>query len=91
MTIALFSAHLPGSDGEGEEIAVFFQSMGQREAVIDDDVLGGERCFGEMEAVITRINADLIMASGNLHHTLMYKYFAMFHKKSPMKNDAGHR
>lgn len=37
----LLGAHLSGSDGEGEKIAVFFQGMRQRETVIDDDILRG--------------------------------------------------
>ena len=52
---------------------VVFQGVRQREAVIDDDILRGQDCFGEMKAVITRINADLITVPGDLHNALMYK------------------
>jgi len=64
---------------------VFFQGVRQREAVIDDDILRGKCCFGEMQTVIARINADLITVSTNLHLTLMYKQFIVFHDYSPMQ------
>ena len=41
ITEVLFGTHMPGSDGEGEEIAVFFQSVRQGETVIDNDILRG--------------------------------------------------
>lgn len=63
----LFRTHLPGCDGEREEIAVFFQGVRQREPVIDNDILLREHCFSEMESVIPRINTDLIAMSGNFY------------------------
>jgi len=64
---------------------VLFQGVLQGEAVINDDVLRCKCCFGEMETVIARVYADLIMLPANLNNTFMYKNFIIFHNKTPKK------
>jgi hypothetical protein len=71
--LAEFAQNLPGIDGEGQEPLVLGQDIFNRIAIIDDDIIVGEKGFGDMAAVRTTVNQHLVTFIPYREFTAMYQ------------------